>query len=100
MNSRDYRVIIKRISLNLLKKRFPGLDKKLMCEVSVDIARFVHARMYGANVDGVDSPIWQDKDHCQPKPLKDADQLLKESENEKVSCNCRIACYSCYGTTG
>ncbi len=99
MNSRDYRVIIKRISLNLLKKRFPGLDKKLICEVATDIARNVHARMYGANVDGVDSPIWADQNHIPPKPLVNAAQLLKESENEKVLCHCRIACYACYGAT-
>ncbi len=97
MNSRDYRVIIKRITSKLVRKRFPGLDKKLICEVSIEIARHIHARMYGANVDGVDSPIWADKSHIQPKPLKDAAELLKESENEKVSCHCRIACYACYG---
>jgi len=78
MNSRDYRAIITRISFNLMKKRFPGLDKKHLTEVANQIAVNVHARMYGANVDGVDSPIWQTcSDNDKPQPRIDATELLK-----------------------
>ena len=82
MNSRDYRAIITRISFNLMKKRFPGLDKKHLTEVANQIAVNVHARMYGANVDGVDSPIWAleytDRNNdMRNKPNVDATELLK-----------------------
>ena len=99
MNSKAYRVIISTISYRLIKKQFPGLEKTRLRAIAVEIARNIHARMYGANVDGVDSPIWADQSHCKPRPLKDAAQLLKESENEKIVCRCRIACYACYGST-
>lgn len=84
MNSRDYKAIITRMSFNLLKKRFPGLEKKHLDEVSREIAVNVHARMYGANVDGVDSPIWtaaQGFDRitdCRVKPTIDAKELLND----------------------
>lgn len=79
MNSRDYKVIIRTISFNALKKRFPGLDKKHMIEVAATIALNIHARMYGANVDGVDSPIWQTcLDNDKPQPKVDAKELLKD----------------------
>jgi len=78
MNSREYKAIIGRISFNLLKKRFPGLDKKHLTEVATQIAVNVHARMYGANVDGVDSPIWNNNcDNNRPEPQIDATELLK-----------------------
>ena len=57
MNSREYRDAITRMSFNLLKKRFPGLKKQHLDEVAHNIAVNVHARFYGANVDGVDSPL-------------------------------------------
>lgn len=84
MNSRDYKVILRTISFNALKKRFPGLDKKLMQEVASTIALNIHARMYGANVDGVDSPIWHSANGTDRnndpriKPNVDATELLKE----------------------
>lgn len=84
MNSRDYRAILRNISFNALKKRFPGLDKKHLTEVANVIAVNIHARMYGANVDGVDSPIWNSADFghdCtvdpRTKPNVDAKDLLK-----------------------
>ncbi len=78
MNSREYRTIIRTISFNLLKKRLPGIDKKHLTEVANQIAVNVHARMYGANVDGVDSPIWQTStDNERPCPQVDATELLK-----------------------
>ena len=42
--------------------------------LSAEIARTVHARMYGANVDGVDSPIWNNGEKT---PLIEASELLK-----------------------
>lgn len=60
MKSVDYRQIVKVIAKNIINRRFPGLQKKHVEEVALEIAKNVHARMYGANVNGVDSPIWRD----------------------------------------
>jgi len=82
MNSREYRAIIARISRVLIKRHFPEFrrnENELML-FSSELARNVHARMYGANVDGVDSPIWQDVDRIndnRAKPCIEASELLK-----------------------
>ena len=76
MNSREYRAIIARISRVLIKKHFPEFrrnENELML-FSSELARNVHARMYGANVDGVDSPIWNSEEN---PPLIEAAELLK-----------------------
>lgn len=94
MKSVEYRSIIGAIVRNSIKKRFPGLRQKELSEVSVVIARAIHARMYGANVDGVDSPIWRDvcvsetnpngsgdKYAAPPNlPNVDASELLKQED--------------------
>ncbi len=59
MKSVEYRAIVAKIVRNSLRKDFPGL-KLTNSTVCHTIARAIHARMYGANVDGVDSPIWRD----------------------------------------
>src|SRR5579864_7057331 len=90
MNSQEYKVIISRISFMLLKERFPGIDKKILKEVGRKIAINIHARMYGANVDGVDSPIWtaacgSDRmNDPRVKPKIDAKEML----NEIFNCRC------------
>lgn len=77
MQSEQYRLIISRIVRVLVKEHFPelrrnGNELKLF---SAQVARTVHARMYGANVDGVDSPIWNSG---KKPPLVEASELLKE----------------------
>lgn len=71
MRSGEYRDIIRRITKRTLIKRFPGLNKKFVDEAANNIAINIHARMYGANVDNVESPIWR-KD----EPEIDAKELL------------------------
>lgn len=58
MKSDEYRQIIRTISRNIIRKNVPGLKGQVLEETVNLIAKSVHARMYGANVDGVDSPIW------------------------------------------
>ena len=91
MNSQEYRGIISRIIRVTMKKHFPLLAKNgspngLLAQVSKQAALAIHARMYGANVDGVASPIWRsDGDQF---PRIDASEILKEGEkDEKVSFN-------------
>jgi hypothetical protein len=60
MKSHEYRKLIKTIVRNGVKKRFPGLKNKELEEAAYNIAVAIHARFYGANVDGVGSPIWRD----------------------------------------
>ena len=79
MNSKAYRVIISAISYRLIRKQFPGLDKTRLRAVSVEIARNIHARMYGANVDGVASPIWRSDGDQYPRV--DASEMLKDIDN-------------------
>lgn len=81
MKSGEYRDIIRKITINALFKRFPGLEKKLLREVSSIVAINVHARLYGANVDGVDSPLWQNDTSI--KPNVDASELLKPDPIKK-----------------
>ncbi len=90
MKSVEYRAIIAKIVHNVLKKHYPGLKRVKCNQVDTacwEIAKVVHARMYGANVDGVDSPIWRDMP-CYDKQLSappnlpnvDASQLLRENK--------------------
>lgn len=56
MTAKEYRQIVRVIVKNVLRKEFPGLKKP---DAVIDlIAKNIHARLYGANVDGVDSPLW------------------------------------------
>lgn len=84
MDSEEYRSIIARIVRNSLKKEYPQLKLKSIDSregICYAIARAIHARMYGANVDGVDSPIWHNTmNHDRPEPKIDASELLKEDE--------------------
>jgi hypothetical protein len=74
MKSWEYRDIIRVITKKAFKKRFPGLKEKQLNEVANTIAIAVHARMYGANVDGVESPLWR-----QEEPPVEAKDLLNAS---------------------
>jgi len=82
MLSREYRALISKIVRNGIKKEFPGLKKVNLDKASQEIARAIHARFYGADVDGVGSPIWRDHDmtaECnRGQPTKTANELLNE----------------------
>ena len=82
MLSREYRALISKIVRNGIKKEFPGLKKANLDKVSQEIARAIHARFYGADVDGVGSPIWRDcitTAECNTgQPTKTAQEILNE----------------------
>ena len=83
MNSADYRAEIRKIVITSIRKEFPGLKKKQLEDAATSAARAIHARMYGANVDGVESPIWRDHPWTDPEvramqPTKTAQELLNE----------------------
>lgn len=63
-------------------KKFPQIKKSILLEASAEIARSVHARLYGADVDGVGSPIWRDHESTadcnRGQPNKTAEELLNE----------------------
>jgi hypothetical protein len=64
-----------------IKKKFPGLKQSQINEVATDVAVAIHARFYGANVDGVESPIWRDDArhdewYKDKHPTKTAQELL------------------------
>lgn len=66
-----------------MKRKFPGLKQSQLDELAIEAARAVHARMYGANVDGVETPIWRDHpfkdtDFSGAQPTKTAQELLNE----------------------
>lgn len=75
MKSAEYRAIVKTIAKSAIKKGFPGIKiNALVLEtVALSISRNIHARMYGANVDGVNSPLWRDD----KLPDVDASELLE-----------------------
>lgn len=83
MLSKEYKQIIKVIIKNLMKRKFPGLKLSQLDELATEAARAIHARMYGANVDEVETPIWRDhpfKDtnFSDAQPTKTAQEILNE----------------------
>lgn len=83
MQSAEYKAILKTIILNLMKRKFPGLNKIQLSELAIEASRAIHARMYGANVDGVETPIWRDHpfrdtDFSDAQPTKTAQELLND----------------------
>lgn len=86
MKSEEYRDAIRRIVKNAIRKQFPGLKQTETNTLARYIARNIHARFYGANVDGVESPLWREVE-----PDVEATEILKGKENEKgtVSSNDR-----------
>lgn len=84
MNSNDYRRFIKTIIKNSIRKKFPGLKTvTLINEVSNEAAKAIHARFYGAAVDGVASPLWRDDEKyssvfSDSKATKTAQEILNE----------------------
>ena len=57
MKSYEYREIVRTIVRQSMRKLLPGIKhKKEMADL---IAKNVYARLYGANVDNVDSPLWR-----------------------------------------
>lgn len=78
MKSAEYRRMIKLISSKAIKQHFPGLKEREVIGASVLIARNVHALLYGANVDKVDSPLWRDDpNYIFSQPNVEANELLK-----------------------
>lgn len=81
MKSYEYRTIIRTITRNTLRKYFPGLKRKELDVAVSQVAIAIHARMYGASVDNVASPIWRDHpsyDFNDAKPNKTAEEILNE----------------------
>lgn len=82
MKSSEYRQNIRVMVKNVLRKKVSGVPRKIMEEVASEIAISVHARFYGANVDGVGSPIWRDHPNTSEldkvQPVKDAQELLND----------------------
>ena len=87
MNSKDYRRHIRTIIRNAIKKKFPGLKEKILSEATAIAAIAIHARFYGAAVDGVASPIWRDdlkyrEAFSDVQSTKTAQEILDEKETE------------------
>lgn len=78
MRSKEYRGVISLIIRNIAKKRLPGIKPQHIQEIATEAAKVIHARMYGANVEGVDSPIWRDCHGEHNQPTVDASQLLQD----------------------
>lgn len=80
MHSKEYRDILSKLVQNTIRKHFPGLKKDVLAQAGREAAVNIHARMYGANVDNVDSPIWRNcpRDWPWEQPNIDAGELLKE----------------------
>ena len=70
MQSSDYRRFVRTMIRTAIKRKFPGLKQVQVNEVATEVAVAIHARFYGANVDGVESPIWRD-DTRHPEWYKD-----------------------------
>ncbi len=83
MQSTDYRRFIRTMIRNAIKRKFPGLKQIQVNEVATEVAVAIHARFYGANVDGVESPIWRDDTrhpewYKDKQPTKNAKDILND----------------------
>lgn len=78
MKSTEYRAIVALIIRKIAKKRLPGIKQQHLQEIANEAAKAIHARMYGVNVDGVDSPIWRDYHGEHNQPNVEASQLLND----------------------
>ncbi len=80
MKSSEYREIIRIITRKAIRKSLPELKNGYAVREQIAdlIAKNIHARLYGANVDGVDSPLWQNE--CSKKPNVDATKLLEDTK--------------------
>mgnify|MGYP001618840042 CR=1 FL=1 len=76
MKSQEYREIIRVITNKVLRNYFPRLDRLNRTRATREIATAIHARMYGANVDGVESPLWRTDE-----PAIEAKELLNEKND-------------------
>lgn len=77
MKASEYREIIRIIVRKSFRKTLPELKlKKGMDEFIDTVAKNIHARLYGANVDNVASPLWRNENDNPPDI--DASELLKE----------------------
>lgn len=77
MRSHEYKSTIQIIIRNVMKKRFGHIKHSELNEAAKEISTAIHARFYGANVDGVGSPIWARED--EGMPTKTAEELLNDN---------------------
>jgi hypothetical protein len=87
MDNRTYRKQIANIIQNVLRVRVPGLKSRARIDAANEAATAVHARMYGANVDGVGSPLWRDMEDSadQAQPNIEAAELAANEPVERGS---------------
>jgi hypothetical protein len=83
MQSVIYKRTIRSIIRNVMRKKFPGLKDKQLADALTEISIAIHARFYGAAVDGVASPIWRDDRKYQElfsdgQPTLTAQEILDE----------------------
>jgi hypothetical protein len=60
MKSSEYRTNIRVMIRKATMRKFPGLKPLHVKELATELSVAIHARFYGADVDGVASPIWRD----------------------------------------
>lgn len=87
MRGSTYRGSVRSIVRNVIRKKAPGLKRKVIDEIALEISAAVHARFYGASVDNVASPIWRDDPNYargfeDAQPSKVAQQILNEGMND------------------
>lgn len=86
MKSSEYRSNIRNIVRKAVTRKFPGLKPLHVKELATEISVAIHARFYGADVDGVASPIWRDDSNYanmfkDKQPTKTAQELLDGCES-------------------
>lgn len=86
MKSSEYRSNIRNIVRKAVTRKFPGLKPLHVKELATEISVAIHARFYGADVDGVASPIWRNDPNYanmfkDKQPTKTAQELLDGCES-------------------
>lgn len=81
MKSAEYRDSIRRMVKVVLRKKLPGAKQKTLDEIAKELATVIHARFYGADVDGVISPLNR-KFYDDGHPNKTVLELLEGEADE------------------
>lgn len=81
MQGKTYREKIHKVVNAVLRAHVPSIPKAKRVEIGYAIAGLIHAKLYGAYVDNIESPIWRDlwiaSGECDA-PTKTAEQILNE----------------------
>lgn len=89
MKSSEYRELVRKVCRAAIRTNVPRLQPGVKKKLIDDIAAMVHAKLYGAEVDGVVSPAFRDMWQDITAPQQTPDELFTESESDEQTTGAR-----------